>query len=67
MRCTTGSADDDFKAAFFSARCKLRSKAWGTMSGDDSAFVSHTKLIERFTCVSHRVPVRLAAHDDGNQ
>ncbi len=62
-----GRGNDDFNAASSCARGKLGRQLRRAMSRHDAAFVRDAKLGQRLVGVAHGFPVRLAAHDDGDE
>ena len=63
----TGSGDDDFETATFSGFGEFGEQVGRAVGGDNSALVGYTEVSEDFRGGTHRFPVRLAAHDDGNE
>ncbi len=67
MRRPARARDDHFDAPAFRAGRKLRHQFRRAMSGHHAAFVRHPELGEHLARRAHRLPIRLAAHDDGHQ
>src|SRR6266487_4557779 len=61
------SGNNDLKTARFSRRTQLSGQSGCAMSGDDPAFMRHTKLGKSLIRMTHRIPVGLAAHDDSHE
>src|SRR5207302_8200964 len=62
-----GGCDDYLDSARFGSACELRYERRSAVSRHDLAFVRHAELIENFGSGTHRLPIRLAAHDYCNK
>jgi shikimate kinase len=67
MRRAAGAGDDDTQSARCCFAREIGRRLGRAMGGEDPRFVRHTKLIECFNGVAHRLPIRFAPHYDRNQ
>src|SRR5688572_558942 len=67
MSSAASRGDYHLQTPRFGGRTKLRRQRGRSMSGNYPALVCDTKLRKRFIGMLHRVPVRLATRDHGDQ
>lgn len=67
MSRPAGTGDDHRQAALLGTRRVLTHPLGRAMGGDHAALVRHAKLREQISRMAHRLPVRLAPHDDADQ
>ena len=63
----TGAGDDNADSTICRISRKLCGSFGRTMGGENLRFVWHGELIERLNCMTHRFPIRFAAHYYGDQ
>ena len=67
VRRAARPGDDHAQSAFFGRAGVLAHPFRRAMRGDDAALVRDLELFEHLRRMTHRVPIRLAAHDDSDQ
>src|SRR5215475_13391223 len=67
MRRAAGSGNDDLETGRLRAAGKRIQPLRGAMRGHDALVAGNAEFVKRLRRVTHRVPVGLASHDDGNR
>jgi hypothetical protein len=60
------TSDDDTQPARCSIPREFSGRVRRSMRGENVRLVRHAELIERLDGMTHRFPIRFAAHDHGN-
>src|SRR5258708_4795986 len=67
MRRPAGAGDNQLVAGRLGALGKCEQPGRGAMRRNDVFFIGDSERIKGFGGVAHGIPVRLAAHDDGDR
>jgi hypothetical protein len=67
MSGAAGAGDDQLEALRLRAAGEIIKTVGRSVGGDDSSFIGNGEPVQRLGGMAHGLPVRLAAHDNGNQ